>query len=94
MDDRGSRVRFRAGAGNFSLHQNGSETNPASYPMGPGALSLGIKRPERETDHSPPYSGEVKNAWSYTSDPQCVFMAWRVVKRRDNFTLIFNLKCV
>jgi len=32
-----SRVRFPAGAGNFSLHhcvQNGSEAHPASYPMG------------------------------------------------------------
>jgi hypothetical protein len=36
LDDRGSRVRFPAGAGNFSLHhrvQNGSEAHPASYPM-------------------------------------------------------------
>jgi hypothetical protein len=37
LDDRDSRVRFPAGAGNFSLHrcvQNGSGTHPASYPMG------------------------------------------------------------
>jgi hypothetical protein len=37
LDDRGSRVRFRAGAGNFSLHhrvQNGSGAHPASYLMG------------------------------------------------------------
>jgi hypothetical protein len=37
LDDRGSRVRFPAGAGNFSLHhrvQNGSGVHPASYPMG------------------------------------------------------------
>jgi hypothetical protein len=37
LDDRGSRVRFLAGAGNFSLHhrvQNGSGAHPASYPMG------------------------------------------------------------
>jgi hypothetical protein len=37
LDDRGSRVRFPAGAGNFSLHhrvQNGSGAHPASYPMG------------------------------------------------------------
>jgi hypothetical protein len=37
LDDRGSRVRFPAGAGNFSLHhrvQNGSETHRASYPVG------------------------------------------------------------
>jgi hypothetical protein len=37
LDDRDSRVRFPAGAGNFSLHhrvQNGSDAHPASYPMG------------------------------------------------------------
>jgi hypothetical protein len=35
----------------------------------PGILSLGVKRPGREADHSPPSSAEVKNAWSYTSAP-------------------------
>jgi hypothetical protein len=36
LDDRGSRVRFPTGAGNFSLRrvQNGSGVHPASYPMG------------------------------------------------------------
>jgi hypothetical protein len=36
LDDRGSRVRFPAGAGNFSLHrvQNGSGVHSASYPRG------------------------------------------------------------
>jgi hypothetical protein len=36
LDDRGSRVRFLAGAGNFSLHhlvQNGSGAHPASHLM-------------------------------------------------------------
>jgi hypothetical protein len=37
--------------------------------MGTGALSLGVKRPGREADHSPPSNAEVKNAWSYTSTP-------------------------
>jgi hypothetical protein len=35
----------------------------------PGDLSLGVKRPGREADHSPASSTEVKNAWSYTSTP-------------------------
>jgi hypothetical protein len=37
LDDRGSRVRFPAGAGSFSLHhrvQSGSGAHPASYPVG------------------------------------------------------------
>jgi hypothetical protein len=44
LDDRGSRIRFPAGAGNFSLHhrvQNGCGTHPVSYPMGTRALFLG-----------------------------------------------------
>jgi hypothetical protein len=95
----GSRVRFPVGAGNFSLHhcvQNGSEAHPDSYPMGTRVSFLGVKRPAvgsslevkragREFDHSPPSSAEVKNAWGYTSIPQYVFMAWCLVKRRDNF---------
>jgi hypothetical protein len=28
-----------------------------------GTLSLGVKRLEREADHSPPSSAEVKNVW-------------------------------
>jgi hypothetical protein len=46
LDDRGSKVRFLAGAGNFSLHhcvQNGSGAHPASYPMVTRALFLGGK---------------------------------------------------
>jgi hypothetical protein len=37
LDERGSRVRFPAWAGNFSLHhrvQNVSGAHPTSYPMG------------------------------------------------------------
>jgi hypothetical protein len=43
LNDQGSRVRFQAGAGNFSLHyrvQNGSGAHPASY-----ALSTGVSFP-------------------------------------------------
>jgi hypothetical protein len=72
FDDRGSRVRFPAEAGNFSLHhrvQNGSGAHPASYPMGARGSFPGVKRPGREADHSPPTSAEVKNVLSYTSTP-------------------------
>jgi hypothetical protein len=49
LDERGSRVRYPAWAGNFSLHhrvQNGSGSHPASYPMGtrsslPGSKAAG-----------------------------------------------------
>jgi hypothetical protein len=62
-----------------------------------GVLSLGIKWPVHEADHSPPSSAEVKNAWSYTSIPP-IFMVWCLItieyisvgqyldKHRDKFT--------
>jgi hypothetical protein len=53
----------------------------------PEALSLGEKQPGRETDHLLPSSAEVKKAWSYTSTPQYVFVAWCLVKYRDNLPL-------
>jgi hypothetical protein len=46
LDDRGSRVRFPAEAGNFSPHhriQNDSGAHPASYPMGTRGSFPGCK---------------------------------------------------
>jgi len=57
----------------------------------PGALSLGLKRLRGETDHSCPSSAEVKNAWSYTSTTKFVFMAWYLVKHRNNFTFTLTI---
>jgi hypothetical protein len=61
LNDRGSRVRFPAGAGTFSLHhrvQNGSGAHPASYPMGTTGSFPGVKA-AGSSDHSPPSSAEV-----------------------------------
>jgi hypothetical protein len=72
LDDLGSRVRFLAGAENFSLYhrvQNGSGAHPASYPMGTRGSFPGVKWARCKADHSFPSSAEVKNAWSYTSTP-------------------------
>jgi len=33
----------------------------------PWALSLQVKQPGREADHSPPSSAEAENAWNYIS---------------------------
>jgi hypothetical protein len=72
LDDRGTRIRFLAGAGNFLF------TTAFRTALGPTqppiqwireTLSLRVKRPGRETDHSPPSSAEVKHAWIYTSTP-------------------------
>jgi len=56
----------------------------------PGSLSLEVKWPGHEADHSPPSSAEIKNVWSYTSIPPYILMTWCLVKHRDNFT--FYLK--
>jgi hypothetical protein len=57
----------------------------------PGALSLGVNLPRRETDHSPPSSAEANNAWSYTSTPQYPFMAWCSVKKKKKHKDILPL---
>jgi hypothetical protein len=54
-----------------------------------GALSLGVKRPKREADHSPKSSAEAKNAWSYTSTPQYASMTLCLFKVRVNFIYTF-----
>jgi hypothetical protein len=48
-----------------------------------GALPSGMKRPGRKADLSLPHNAEVKNVWSYISTPQCIFVAWYLVKHRD-----------
>jgi hypothetical protein len=81
--------RVNIGAGNFSTTVSRTALVPTRPPIQwvQGSLSLGLKRPGREADHSPPSSPEVKNAWRYTSIPEYVFMARCLVKHRDNFTL-------
>jgi hypothetical protein len=60
LDDWAIEVRSPTGAEDFSSSpciQTGSGAHPASYPMGTG----GKTQPERDTDHSPPSSVDVKN---------------------------------
>jgi hypothetical protein len=44
----------------MNIITNGSGAHPASYPVGTGALSVGVKRLAREANHSPPTRSEVK----------------------------------
>jgi hypothetical protein len=93
LDDRGSKLRFPAGAGNFSLHhcvQTDSGTHPSSSPMGIRGLFLGVKRPGRDADHLPPSSTEVKECVElYLHSPSTP--PWRGAqlkkRHRDNFYL-------
>jgi hypothetical protein len=68
----------RQGLGIFSSPSPDQLWDPPKPPIQfvPGALSLEVKWPGCEADHSPPSSADVKNAWSYTSSPQYAFMAW------------------
>jgi hypothetical protein len=58
-----------------------------------GAISLGVKRPGSEADHSLPSNAEVKNAWSYTSTPPKTPL-WHEAQLRKgsgNFRPTYNL---
>jgi hypothetical protein len=70
LGNRGSRVRLPARLGIFPFSTASRTvlglTHPAIQWIS-RALSAGVKRLERESDHSPPSRAEVKNAWSYTS---------------------------
>jgi hypothetical protein len=59
LDDRGSRVRFQAGAGIFLL-TTAARTTLGSTQAPTGAPSLGVERPGHEADQTPPSSAEVK----------------------------------
>jgi hypothetical protein len=93
-----SEVRVPVGAGNFSLHHRLQTVSggPAQRPIQgvSGAISLGVKRPGREADHSPPSSAEVKNALSYNFTPQYAFMAWCSVKAQGQLYLTFTVQCL
>jgi hypothetical protein len=53
----------------FTFTASSPALEPTRPPMQwvPGDITLGIRRPGREANHSPPSSPEVKNAWSNTS---------------------------
>jgi hypothetical protein len=54
----------------------------------PAAVSVEVKQPVREADHSPPSSAEFKISWRFTSTPQYALIAWcSVEKHRNNFVL-------
>jgi hypothetical protein len=53
------------------------------------ALSLGVKRPEREADHSPPSSAEVKECVELClHSPNMSSWSGAQLKHRDNFTFM------
>jgi hypothetical protein len=45
-----------------------------------------VKRPECEADHPSPSGAEFKNVLNYTYIPPYIFMAWFLIKSRENLT--------
>jgi len=69
----------------FLFHTaSGTALGPTQPPIQwvPRDFCRRIKRPDRQADHSPPSSAEIKNAWSYNSTDPYVFLAWCLVKYR------------
>jgi hypothetical protein len=64
-------------AGDWHYYEKASALGPTQPPIQwvPEVISLGVKRPGREADHSPSSSAEFKNAWSYNSTPEYASMA-------------------
>jgi hypothetical protein len=88
LDDRGS-IPGEANDGIYFLFATASR--PALGPTQPPiqqvkeSLSPGVNRPEREADHLPPFSAEIKNAWNYTFTPQYIFISWCLTKKQVRF---------
>jgi hypothetical protein len=79
-------LTWGAGKGFLPLRhrvQTGSGAHVTSHPVVIGVLSPGVKRPGLESEHLPPSSAEVKNAWSYSSSSQHVVIIWCLIKRRE-----------
>jgi hypothetical protein len=84
------RPEFKSQQGqNFSLLYNiqtGSGAHPASYPIVSGTLTLGVKKPGREADHSPPSSAKAKNGGGIPPLPMSSWYNASLIKHKDNFT--------
>jgi hypothetical protein len=94
LDNHGS-ISGKDNEGIFSFFATASRPalGPSQPPIQwvPGNILRGIKRSGREADHSSLPSTEVKNVWSYTSTPTHLFMAWYLIKHRDNVTFLLYM---
>jgi len=82
----GVQLQARAGIIHFATASRpavGAAQPPIQWEL--GALTQGVNRPGREADHLHVCNEEVKNTWSYTFVPPHVFMAWCLIKNRDDF---------
>jgi len=75
----GPRFDSRQGQGRESVSLFATASRAALHPNQICFLPRGAKRPEREADHSPPFSAEVRHAWSFTSTPLNIFISWYLI---------------
>jgi hypothetical protein len=78
LEDLGFGVRVSVGENIFSSPRRPDRLwGPPSllYNGYRGALSLRVKRPGNEADHSPPPSAEIKKIWIYISTSPYAFMS-------------------
>jgi hypothetical protein len=94
LDDRGSITGWDRNLFLFAIAVSRPALGPTQPPVQwvSGTLSPGVKRPEREADHSPSSSEEVKNTWIYTSIPPYTFMAWCLGNNSNNFTFMRDFR--
>jgi hypothetical protein len=73
------------------LFWDSSEPHPGLYFLAPGRKGSfsGGEAVDLETDHPPPPSAEVKNAWIYTSTPPYAFFMPSFFKHRDKLTVAY-----
>jgi hypothetical protein len=87
-------VPFPRGARITSLHHTfkpALEVIQSATQWVVGSIYLEVKRPGFESDHSPACSGEVNDAWSYTSTPPYVFIAWCLIMHKKQLHLHLSL---
>jgi hypothetical protein len=96
LDRQGVRCRSVVGAGFLcSSHHSdrfwGAPQLPIQWVL--LALSLGVKGPGHEADHSPPSSAKVKNTWIYTSGTNFFFLPYpedhNMNPHRDEFHFFY-----
>jgi hypothetical protein len=66
----------------YCAHANKAVFRVCVYPTGTGGKAAGAWSWQFTQINT-----KVKNAWSYTSIPPYVFMAWYLIKFRNTFTL-------
>jgi hypothetical protein len=91
MDDRIIKVRFLSGADIFCLLQRALCPPSLLHKTYTGVFAPGVERTERDIDHTASAINEVKSAGSYISIYLYAFVAWRLMKRSDDWSSVVEV---